>query len=175
MVNGHEIWKDIPNYEGLYQVSSLGNIKSLSRKMWNGYGFFNSKEKNLKPYKDLHGYYFVILYKEKKSKILRVHKLVAMAFLNHNPNECKLVVDHINCNPPDNRVENLQIITQRENSSKDKKNKTSKYTGVSWCKSSNKWKVSIRINDKNIHLGCYDCELKGAYLYRAELLKIKNI
>jgi hypothetical protein len=96
-----EEWKSIPNYEGLYEVSSLGRLKSLTR------------NKILSPSKE-HGYFKTTISNKIKKKYA-IHQLVAMAFLGHEPCRHKLVVDHINENKLDNRVENLQIITNKEN------------------------------------------------------------
>jgi hypothetical protein len=156
-----EIWKDIPGYEGIYQVSDLGNVKSLR---------FN-KEKILKPGVNGSGYYTVVLCKGKR-KTKKVHKLVAMAFLNHNPDGYKLVVDHKDNDKLNNILSNLQLISQRENSSKDKKG-TSKHTGVSWDKERNKWKSSISINGKLKNLGRFNCELAAHHAYEKKLDEIK--
>lgn len=75
-----EIWKDINGYEGFYQVSNLGNVKSLSRLMWNGFAFFKSKEKILKPNLTTSGYYSVQLLKDKVKKPFSIHRLVAKTF-----------------------------------------------------------------------------------------------
>ena len=72
-MNIQEIWKDIPGYEGLYQVSNFGRVKS----------FKNKTEKILKLSICSHGYYVITIRTYKK---IRVHQLVAMAFLNHKPN-----------------------------------------------------------------------------------------
>ena len=63
-------------------------------------------------------------------------------------------------------VENLQYITQRLNSSKDKKNTSSIYTGVSWSKEKKKWKSCIRINGKSKHLGYFTDELEASNAYQ---------
>jgi hypothetical protein len=156
-MNNTEIWKDVPGYEGIYQVSDMGNVKSLSReKLIRGKYPITTKEKILKQLVNPRGYLIVILCKNNLKKTINVHMLVAMAFLNHKSDGTyKIVIDHINNNKLDNRVVNLQLISQRENSSKDKKDGTSQYVGVSWNKSRNKWVVFIKIDNKNKNLGYF--------------------
>ena len=158
-MNKKEIFKDVIGFEGVYQVSNLGNVKSLK------YG----KERILKVGTSGDGYSMVVLSKNKKQYNKKVHQLVAMAFLNHEPNGMALVVDHKNNIKTDNRVENLQIITHRKNSSKDRKNKSSKYTGVSWNKHSNKWRSQIYINGKYKYLGLFINEYEAHLAYQNEL------
>ena len=162
-----EIFKDIPNYEGHYQVSNLGNVKSFK---W-------GKEKKLRPLLNKYGYLYVDICKYSKKKKIKIHSLVAMTFLNHKPNGTnEIVVDHINNIKTDNRLENLQLITNRENTSKDQRKSSSKFTGVSWKKSRNKWQACITINGKLKYLGLFTCELKAALAYQNALneLTIKN-
>ena len=168
----NEIWKDVPGYEGFYQVSDLGNVKSLSRKIWNGKVFFISKDKLLKPGVD--GYCNVELSKNCKRKNFKVHQLVAMAFLGHIPCGFELVVDHINDNPLDNRVENLQIVTQRENSHKTQGKYSSKYKGVTWGAHANKWISGIYLNGKRIHLGIFENELDASFCYQNKLKELSK-
>ena len=165
-----EVWKDIPNYEGMYQVSNLGNVKSLSRTILkNGKYPSITKEILLKPSKDGKGYYFVYLSISSIKKAYRVHQLVLMAFNSYIPNRnSNIVIDHINNIRIDNRLENLQVITQRQNLSKDKKG-TSKFTGVHWNINENKWMSGIKINGKRKHLGYFKCELKAHYVYQKAL------
>lgn len=99
----NEIWRDIPNYEGLYQVSNLGRIKS----------FHFKSEKILRLCKDKDGYIYVGLSKGGIVKLLKVHRLVASAFIL-NPNNLPQI-DHINAVKTDNRVENLRWTTAKEN------------------------------------------------------------
>jgi hypothetical protein len=108
-----EVWKDVPNYVGLYKVSNIGRVKSA----------INGFIRVLKPGVDGRGYYTVALTKSGKAKTFKVHQLVAMAFLNHVPCGYILVVDHIDNNKLNNNLENLQLITQSENCTKDKKKK----------------------------------------------------
>lgn len=106
-----EIWKDIPNYEGLYQVSNLGNVKSLC------YGARNIRKSNvhkiLKHSPNNWGYHKVQLYKDGKSQMLYIHRLVASLFIP-NP-ENKEQVNHIDGNKANNKVSNLEWATSKEN------------------------------------------------------------
>lgn len=163
-----EIWKDIPGYEGLYQVSNLGRVKSLPREICNSRRCYISKERVLKNVLGKTGYFKLQLYKYGKVKYIQLHQLVAMVFLNHSPNGHNLVVDHINNNKLDNRVDNLQIVTTRKNLSKDKKG-TSKYTGVSLEKKNNRWRSQINVNGKVKYLGKFNCELAASYAYQKAL------
>ena len=101
-----EEWRDIKGFEGLYQVSSLGNVRCLSDK-----GHYKARE--MKKTTTTTGYYQVQLYKGGKSKLVFVHRLVADTFIP-NP-ESKPNIDHINTITTDNRVENLRHCTQAEN------------------------------------------------------------
>jgi hypothetical protein len=167
-----EIFKDIPNYEGIYQVSNLGKVKSLSRQVFNGKVNYLSKEKILKECIDSTGYIVFGLCRNGKMKTIGVHRLIAMAFLNHKTTK-NLVVDHINNNRLDNRLENLQIISHRENCSKDRKNCSSSFIGVCWDKDKNKWISNIYINGFHKTLGFYDSEIEASFKYRKSLEMIK--
>ena len=166
-----EIWKPVKDYEGIYEVSNLGRVKSLTR--WVEYKNCVPRFKLGKLFKtniNSWGYLFVRLSKNGKSKTLRIHQLVAVAFLNHKPDGThKLVVDHINDDKLDNRVENLQIVTQRENSHKTQGNYSSKYKGVHWSTRDNKWLSQIQINGKLKYLGLFKCELAASVAYQNKL------
>ena len=152
-----EIFKQIPTIEN-YFVSNFGNIKSVSR------------NKILKP-TIRKGYKCVTISKNGIKKTKSIHQLVAMAFLNHTPNGHKIVVDHINGTKTDNRLENLQLISNRENLHKAKRKKTSKHIGVWFRKDIGKWRTQIQIKGKNIGLGTHNCETKAMIIYQLNLLK----
>lgn len=162
-----EEWKDIFGYEGLYQVSNLGNVKSL------GHGHIK-REKILKPSNDGRGYLKVGLHLNKVKKSRKIHQLVAVAFLNHVPCGYNLVVNHKNLVKTDNRVENLELVTSRENSNLRHVKSSSKYTGVSWIKSKNKWASQIYINGKNISLGLFKNEIDASIAYQAALSNLRG-
>lgn len=118
-----EIWKNIQGYEGRYQVSNMGRIKSLSRKVWNGKTYFWTSERILRPGIDRDGYRLVNLSKNGKAKTEKVHRLVAKTFIP-NP-ENKEAVNHIDEDPSNNKLENLEWATVSENNNHGWHNKRS--------------------------------------------------
>lgn len=110
-----EIWKDIPGYERYYQASNKGKIKSLQRTITRKSKrcTYPVKERILKQRITKTGYYIVFLYDNTGAKNIKVHRLVALAFIL-NP-EKKPQVNHINGIKTDNWLENLEWCTQKEN------------------------------------------------------------
>lgn len=108
-----EIWKDIKGYEGLYQVSNFGRVKSIPR---NGTIL---KERILQPKISKQGYYEVNLNNKYKRKMMKVHRLVAEAFI-FNYNNLPFV-NHKDFNTLNNNVKNLEWVTPKENTLYSKK------------------------------------------------------
>lgn len=101
-----EIWRDVKDYEGLYQVSNLGRAKRLK-------GRYMRCDKILKGHEDEFGYIRLHLSKNSKTKSSKLHRLVAKAFIP-NP-ENKPQVNHIDENKTNNIVSNLEWVTAKEN------------------------------------------------------------
>ena len=97
-----ELWKDIPNYEGLYQANINGEIRSIYR-----------YKKVLKQSQSKNGYLKVMLCANGKRKLISVHRLIAMTFLEDY--KINLQVNHINGIKNDNRIENLEMVTLQQN------------------------------------------------------------
>jgi len=168
-----EIWKDILGYEGLYQVSDLGNIKSLNRIVPREKGPYYLNGKHMKITTTVGGYRIVRL-SNVKSKNYLVHRLVAIAFLN-NPKNYK-DVDHIDQNPSNNNVGNLRWASRSLNNINSEvrcKNKTSKFIGVHFCKQTSKWKSCVTFNNKAITIGRYNSEHAAAIAHDDFCIKNK--
>ena len=120
----NEEWGDVVGYEGLYQVSDQGRVKSLERKVshWRG-GERIQKERILKPDVSQDGYLRVGLYAGGKRKWFRVHRLVCEAF--HDNPDNKSDVNHINEDKADNRAVNLEWCTAKENNNHGTRNERS--------------------------------------------------
>ena len=155
---GIEVWKDIPKYKGVYQVSNLGRIKNINYRGTNQTKYLISNAKRKK----------ASLYKNKVSKKTTIAVWMAITFLNFKPNRYTKVVDHIDNDFTNDCLYNLQILSHRENISKDIKNKVG-YIGVK--KNGKKWSAKILINKKRIYLGTFETPYKAAQAYQKELKK----
>lgn len=115
-MNDIEIWKDIEGFEGMYQISNHGRVKSLERFVYckSKTNPNRIKECIRKTGSDKDGYHIVSLKKSQKTYIRKIHRLVATAFIP-NPDH-KEEVNHINGDKQDNRIDNLEWATTKENS-----------------------------------------------------------
>jgi hypothetical protein len=137
-----EEYKKIQNYEN-YSVSSFGNVRN------------DMTNKILKNLIDSNGYYQVNLYKNSKMKSMKVHRLVANAFIEKL--DGKPFIDHINNNRLDNNISNLRWVTHKENQMNKSMyyNNSSGVKGVTFKKAKNKWHAQIMIDKIAIHLGYF--------------------
>lgn len=171
----NEVWKSVVGYEGLYDVSSHGRVKSLQRTVIDRRIQRGIKERILKSVL-AKGYPLVVLCKGGIRKAFKVHILVSTSFLGHTPISQAFVVDHINGIKTDNRVDNLRIVTNRFNVSasilSSNKKCSSKFIGVSWQKSVNKWQANIEISGRKKYLGVFTNEIDASVAYQKALASL---
>lgn len=168
-----EIWKDIPGYEELYEVSNFGNVRSISRFIYNKSYKYWRDGVLLKP-SITRGYERVSLYRNGVQKLMTIHRLVAMAFLDYNPEMNGFVINHIDICKTNNSLENLEIVSTRENSNQKHLPSTSDYVGVSYKKQSNAWVASIHIDGKTLYIGTFKEEVDAANAYEKALHAVNN-
>jgi hypothetical protein len=167
-------WKKV-FYNGLetnIEVTKFGRIRRVEVD-WYG-NHFNSKlgEIDLSKLKlRLDGYNQVgVQIKNLTPKSIKIHQLIASAFLGYKfENKHNLVVDHIDSNKQNNNLENLRIVSQRENSSKEKTIKSGLPVGVYYWKQTNRYYSKIYINKKSIFLGYYDTYQEASQAYQNKL------
>lgn len=110
-----EIWKDIPGYEGLYQASNKGQIRSLDKDVWNGHAYYKVPGRIMRPKIKNSGYKELVLRKNNKAKSITVHRLVCITFNGDKRNEHP-VVCHRDGDSLNNNAENLYWATHKQNS-----------------------------------------------------------
>ena len=168
-----EEWRDVVGYEGLYQVSNMGRIKSFPRK-----GTRTKEDRILKPLQNNNSYQYVDLYKNKKVKRYLIHRLVASTFIDNFKNyNC---VNHKDENPKNNKVDNLEWCTQEYNinygTGNKRRSQTEKMTILQYDLQLNfikQWEGLVEAASKlNISVGnvCSCCRGKrkhaGGYIWR---------
>jgi len=169
-----EEWRDIPGYEGLYQVSNLGRVKSLARTVSNGHKSNRfMKERILKPgLMGYTGYYSVSL----SSKTFTVHRLVAKVF-KLNPDNLP-EVNHIDQDKTNNQESNIEWVSCKENTTHGvrKRKFHSKYAGVTWDKGRKRWRVILMLGKQQKFIGRFKEEIEAgqAYINGLDLYGIKN-
>lgn len=167
-----EIWKDIACYEGWYQVSNLGNVKSLKRDLTRSDGVKQTyQEKILKNTISTTGYHYVSLTKNSNVKKFKTHRLVANAFLDRDKE--KKYVNHIDHNPLNNRLENLEWCTNQENIcfQKRRKNNAYGYKGLSLSKNGF-YRVRIQYKYKQYEIGKFKDIKEAARAYNTHAEKM---
>ena len=153
-----EVYKGAIGYEGLYLVSNLGNVKSLLNA---------SKPRILKGGLSSNGYLTVNMYRNKVCSNRTIHSVVAEAFLNYKKEGFETVVDHKDGNKLNNKLSNLEVISNRKNTSKGMVRGKSKYVGVTLLKDG-RWRATIFIRGRRESLGVYtkETDARDAYLHR---------
>lgn len=151
----NEVFKDMPSYEGLYQVSNYGNVKSFKR---------YSDGRLLAPCLSSSGYLGVVLCKDNKKITKAVHKLMQSVF------ELGMgFVDHINGIKTDNCLENLRVVTSRQNTQNLECHRNGKLVGANYRKDmahlKKPWQSRIQINGKTMCLGYFATELESHEVY----------
>ena len=166
-----EVWKDVVDFEGFYQVSNFGNVKRMTKTVYkNNNVIQNFPEKIIATHKHRNRYYSVHLTKGVDKFRLSLHRLVAIAFLNNSSN--KFEVNHIDCNKSNNKVTNLEWVNRHENQSYKKNGKT-RYVGVI-KNNSNTYTAYMGLNGKRNHLGTFKTE-EEAHLARRKFEVENNI
>jgi len=166
MENKIEIWKTIDGFED-YQISNFGRVKSFKKYVTN--------ERILLPRKNKDGYLQLDLCQHGKQKRFKIHILVAIYYKGHVPDgTMNVVVDHDDNNPLNNHEDNIKLISNRENCSKDVKEGTSQYVGVYFRKDRNKWVARIQFKGRQINLGMFKLEIEAKNAYDKALNEWKQ-
>jgi len=158
-----EEFREVPGYNGMYQISNLGTFKSFKTGKWKIIkgSFYKSGRRSFHLYDGL------------KDKVLNAAVVIMMAFKDFKTCGHNLVVDHIDNDCTNDRLDNLQIISNRENLSKDRLG-ASKFTGVSWDNQQKKWKTRISIKKINMHLGYFVNENEAGNMYKLALENVQK-
>jgi hypothetical protein len=162
-----EIWESIEDYKELYKISNKGRVKS----------FHGRKVRILRPGLNNNGYRLVSLYKKGEKKTYKISILVYDHFGKNKRHGHKLQVDHISGIKTDDWIGNLQLLTNRENTSKgyiQNGGISSKYSGVGRHKLTKKWESYIRINGVKEHLGLFKDEFDAHLAYQGALKEINE-
>lgn len=156
-----EEWKDIIGYKGLYQISNLGNVKSLKREYICGKGRkVYKKETIISQQTNNHGYRYSFLFNGKKS-IKYIHTLVGIHFIQND--NTKPQINHKDLNKENNIVSNLEWVTNRDNTIHQYSLKRDLPTGVS--KRGNRYIAQTTIKGKKKHIGSFSSITDAEYAY----------
>lgn len=170
-----EIWKDIKGYEGKYQISNLGNVRSL----YDENQICKTPRTKMLRLCERNGYCTIVLSMKGKRKSFQVHRLVAETFIPNTKN--KPFINHIDENRKNNNVNNLEWCTQLENvkhSLHKKIGSMVNYVGKSGEKyiriKNNKYEVSIYYKGKRYYVGTYKT-LDEAINRRNYFMKVRGV
>ena len=166
-----QTWVPVIDYEGLYEVSDFGIIRSLSRTWISGKGSVQFKPTTILKPNVNNIYNHVNLNKNGTVKHKTVHRIVLTSFYGHST---LFVLHRVEGNPLDCRLYNLKFGSHRENIIRyySSVKKYSSATGVSFHKKRNEWRSFIRVNGKLKALGCFKNEKDAAFAYQKALKQI---
>lgn len=172
IVMSTEQWESIPEFPNYQFNPNTLEVKSIARDV--PFRWFNRpiKERILKPRETSGGYYQFVLTNESGTRGLQRSQISWLVQYGELPSK-GIHIDHINNNTKDDRIENLQLLTIRENTTKGKVLKGRDLPiGVYWNESNKKYRVKIHINGKQVHLGYFDTIDKASLIYQKALAKI---
>jgi hypothetical protein len=151
-----EIWKTVTDFEGLYEVSSLGRVRKMMK---------DGNHLIRKLNEDRKGYLWIYLSKDNKRKYYKIHRLVAAEFIGKS----KQLIHHINEDKKDNRPENLEYVSDRENSNHYRRRFGKYMTGVFRYKEGRKFYSRAFINGVKTYLGAFDTEIEAHQAYLSKI------
>lgn len=155
-----EEWKEIIDYSG-YFISNFGNVKGI-----------RFKDRLMKQNPNPKGYLHICMCNEnERNKSFGIHRLVAKHFLEDFDEN--LYTDHIDRNKTNNHISNLRMVTNQINIRNQDKRQglTSKYKGVCYDKSRNKWITKIKINYKSVWIGRYETEEEAGIAFNNYIIE----
>jgi len=168
-----ELWEDIPSYEGFYQASNMGRVRSIDRVVPIQRGATKRSIKGyvLKPYLRK-GYLVVDLHSGSREsrKATSAHTIIWRTFNGQVPHP--LQIDHKNEDKTDNRLSNLQLLSNRDNCIKGRLKYRDLPTGAYWREDTHKYYSRIQINGKDKYLGMFNCPTAAHLAYEKERLKL---
>lgn len=170
-----EVWKDVPEYEGFYQVSDMGNVRSVDRTTCKSDGaraFF--KGVDITQSKGRGKYVYVELNRIGMAKKFYVHALVAMAFLEYSTWGVDSVIDHIDGDRHNNVLSNLRIISARENVADGYRRKGTQSGITGAYNDRGRWMSTIYVDGKCIRLGSFGTKEEAGNAYKTALTEVEK-
>lgn len=166
-----EIWKDITGYEGLYQISNFGGVKTLKKDVIIGNAVRHQEERMLKCDPMKKGYLRASLSKNGVIKRVLVHRLVYEHF--NGPIIEGLIINHKDRNKHNNDNDNLELVTYRRNTHHYRES-TNRQLPIGVRKMRGKYQARLNVSSKVIYLGVYDTPAKASEIFQSAVIKLNN-